>query len=71
MVHRNGQLMRSENGELRLPFIVSFLLIALFAVFYGRMLPVGSLQHADEYLTLDRSFSFLVRDDWFFQSAHV
>lgn len=57
-------MMWISDRSIRLPFFASALLIIALAVFYGRMLPVGALHHADEYLTLDRAHSFAIMDDW-------
>lgn len=46
------------------PLVVSVLLLLSLAIFYGQMLPKGSIHHGDEYLTLDRTHSFTLRDDW-------
>jgi len=46
------------------PFALSFIFIAILAIFYWVMLPVGTIQHPDEYLTLDRTHSFVIRDDF-------
>lgn len=46
------------------PLVISALLLLSFAIFYGQMLPKGSIHHGDEYLTLDRTYSFTIRDDW-------
>lgn len=54
----------SDRSRRAMPQVVAALLIVLLAAFYGRMLPVGSLQHVDEYLTLDRVHSLTIRDDW-------
>jgi 4-amino-4-deoxy-L-arabinose transferase-like glycosyltransferase len=57
-------LQASDRSHRALPQVVAALLIVVLAAFYGRMLPVGSLQHVDEYLTLDRVHSLTTRDDW-------
>ena len=46
------------------PTSVSVLLVAVIVLFYGSMLPDGGFSHNDEYLTLDRTNSFTLRDDW-------
>ena len=46
------------------PITVSVLLVAVLAVFYGLMLSEGTFNHGDEYLTLDRTHSFTIRDNW-------
>lgn len=46
------------------PLVVSALLLLSLAIFYGQMLHKGSIHHGDEYLTLDRTHSFTLRDDW-------
>jgi len=52
------------RSPLFLPCLLSLVLIAAVAVHYWQLLPDGTIRHGDEYLTLDRSNSFLVRDDW-------
>jgi 4-amino-4-deoxy-L-arabinose transferase-like glycosyltransferase len=46
------------------PAVVGAVALFLLAAFHAFLLPVGSLHHGDEFLTLDRSNSFLLRDDW-------
>ena len=46
------------------PLALSFVFIAVLAIYYWAMLPVGAIQHPDEYLTLDRTHSFVIRDDF-------
>ncbi|MEC9342832.1 MAG: hypothetical protein VYD64_03190 [Pseudomonadota bacterium] len=46
-----------------LPGLLSGLLLLAVALYYFQVLPVGGLSHGDEYLTLERSHSFVVRDD--------
>ena len=57
--------MPTENLN-RLINPISFLavLLAAVVVFYGALLPEGTLNHGDEYLTLDRTHSFTLRDNW-------
>jgi len=47
------------------PVALSVIFIAVLAVYYFLLLPVGHIQHGDEYLTLDRAYSFVIRDDFF------
>lgn len=47
-----------------LPFALSFALVAVLAVYYWTLLPVGSIRFGDEYLTLDRVNAFVIRDDF-------
>src|SRR4026208_1785903 len=46
------------------PFAVSFLFVAALAAYYWTLLPVGTIQQGDEYITLDRVHSFLIRNDY-------
>lgn len=46
------------------PFILSFVFIAALAIYYWTLLPLGHIQQGDEYITLDRVHSFLIRDDY-------
>ena len=46
------------------PFVLSAIFIALLAIYYFSLLPLGQIQHGDEYLTLDRANSFVIRDDF-------
>lgn len=46
------------------PLVATVALVALLAAWYAFFLPVGALQHGDEFLTLDRAASFLRHDDW-------
>jgi 4-amino-4-deoxy-L-arabinose transferase-like glycosyltransferase len=46
------------------PFAVSFLFVATLAAYYWTLLPVGTIQQGDEYITLDRVHSFLIRNDY-------
>jgi 4-amino-4-deoxy-L-arabinose transferase-like glycosyltransferase len=45
------------------PLIAAGVILVVLAVYYGSFLLVGTIGHGDEYLTLDRSHSFLIRDD--------
>ncbi len=47
------------------PTLVATVILLFLAAYHAVLLPVGSLHHGDEFLTLDRSNSFLLRDDWF------
>jgi 4-amino-4-deoxy-L-arabinose transferase-like glycosyltransferase len=47
-----------------LPVLLSFVMIAVVTIYYWTLLPVGHIQHGDEYLTLDRSNSFVIRGDY-------
>lgn len=46
------------------PLAVTALLILALGVWYASMLGTGSVHHRDEFLTLDRSASFLRLGDW-------
>ena len=56
--------MELSRKPLLLPWLLALALIAAFAVQQWHVLPQGSIQHTDEFLTLDRSHSFLIRDDY-------
>jgi 4-amino-4-deoxy-L-arabinose transferase-like glycosyltransferase len=56
--------MELSRHPLFLPWLLALALIAAFAVQQWYVLPQGSIQHTDEFLTLDRSHSFLIRDDY-------
>ena len=47
-----------------IPLTLSILIVFAFSLYYGSMLPVGSLHRADEYKTLDRSQGFIANGDW-------
>lgn len=47
-----------------LPFMLSLAFVAVLAIHYWSLLPVGTIAHNDEYLTLDRVQSFVIRDDY-------
>lgn len=54
----------SSRHRFFLPLVVSAVLILTMAIFYGTMLPVGSIHHTDEYRTLDRAHGFAVHHDY-------
>jgi 4-amino-4-deoxy-L-arabinose transferase-like glycosyltransferase len=53
-----------DKASLARDFWISLAFIAVVAVYYFTLLPTGNIQHGDEYLTLDRSHSFMMRDDY-------
>ena len=55
--------MELSRKPLQLAWLLSLVLIAAFAAWHWQVLPQGALQHTDEFRTLDRSNSFLLRDD--------
>lgn len=55
--------MKMSRKPLLLPWLLSLVLITAIAAWHWHVLPQGSIQHTDEFLTLDRSNSFLLRDD--------
>ena len=57
--------MELSRNPIALPWLLALLLIAAFAVQQWQVLPEGAVQHTDEYLTLDRSNSFLIHGDYF------
>ena len=57
--------MDMSRNPLFLPWLLTLALITAFAVQQWQVLPQGAIQHTDEYLTLDRSNSFLLHDDYF------
>lgn len=56
--------MELSRHPLFLPWLLALALIAAFAVQQWHVLPQGAIQHTDEYLTLDRSNSFVIHDDY-------
>ena len=56
--------MDMSRNPVLLPWLLTLALIAAFAVQQWQVLPQGAIQHTDEYLTLDRSNSFLLHDDY-------
>jgi hypothetical protein len=47
-----------------LPLAIAFIITFALGLYYWDMLPVGTIHWWDEYSTLDRSNSFLVKNDW-------
>jgi 4-amino-4-deoxy-L-arabinose transferase-like glycosyltransferase len=52
-----------RRGRLCYPLLAAAFILAILAVYYGFFLTTGTISHGDEYLTLDRSHSFVIRDD--------
>ena len=50
--------------DFRLPLIVTLLFITWVVMFHASMLPLGDISHNDESLTLDRTTSFILKEDW-------
>ncbi len=48
---------------MRRPLLAACIIVFALALYYGSFLSFGTISHGDEYLTLDRANSFLIRDD--------
>ena len=59
-----GEAMTATLAHRGFHAAAAVLLLAALAVFYAQLLPVGTFKYIDEYWTLDRSASFVARNDW-------
>jgi 4-amino-4-deoxy-L-arabinose transferase-like glycosyltransferase len=57
-------MQKFQPRDALMPFILSLAFVAGLAIYYWGLLPVGHIQQGDEYITLDRVHSFLIRNDY-------